>query len=308
MQHFQSIHGQKNHICLKCGKQFALRDVFHRHQRECRQKITCTTCGLDFRTRNSLYQHAKRKGHTLPEGSKPKPLPQTAKLNQTPQIVLVPVPVSVKTVVPVPKKRNIVSTGSQTEECMFVDHSESSMHSAVELQSSSSQTVALTSELSYCSLDQSDLLRSASEVLSFGTQTHFPSPSLFPSTSTQACQTLTTPQCDFGTQTQVDADHMTRFLMVSDPASADPLSLGPPDFGLVDLGTQTVSSQTYFSDTVDFGTQTNELSSLELDSSFCSHLLPPDCLDFGTQTLESSISHSVQTLLQNDTRDQGSQT
>ena len=282
--------------------------MFHRHQQECRQKITCATCGLDFRTRNSLYQHAKRKGHTLPEGSKPKPPPQTTKSSQTPQIILVPVPVSVNTVAPIPKKRNVVSTSSQTEDCMFIGHSESSMNSAVELQSSASQTAAPTSGLPFCSLDQTDLLCPVSEVLSFGTQTHFPSPSLFPSTSSQACQTLTTPQCDFGTQTQVNADHMTHFLMVGDPGSADPLSLGPPDFGLVELGTQTVSSQTYFSDTVDFGTQTNELPSLELDNSFCSHLLPPDCLDFGTQTLESSISHSMQTLLQSDTRDQGCQT
>lgn len=310
------MHGQKNYTCVHCGKKFALRDSCSRHQQECQQKIVCSTCGLDFRSRNALYQHAKRKGHTLPDGKK-----SLTSATKSHSIVLVPVPTSFKVVVPMPEKRRVVTNSTQTEESYT---HEMSAHSAqvilssprVEVQSSSSQTTA-----EHCSFNHTHLLCSPSELLSLGTQTNFPPEAVSLVMSTQACQTQTAQLCDFGTQTHVDTTHAALSLdatsnsttCTSNNASCyDDTSV----LDLVEFGTQTACSESYSigeSDMVDFGTQTIGLSGLELDDPlFCSHLLPPECLDFGTQTLDFSynpVSHCVQTYLHgNDTRDQSSQT
>ena len=331
IQHYQIIHGQKSYTCAQCGKTFALRDACNRHQTECRQKIVCATCGLDFRSRNALYQHAKRKGHALPDGRKQKASSKsskTAKASGTKvQVVLVPIPTSVKTVVPIPRKKELVSSSTQTEECPSLletsaGNVSSSRSSEVGLQSSGSQTVVLMSELPLCSMfDHTHLLCSPSELLSLGTQTTFPPETISAEVSTQACQTLAAQLCDFGTQTHVASHQATQSLV----AVNDSTSLSSPEcslcfesecgaLNLVEFGTQTIGSESYGIgelDVVDFGTQTVGMSGFGLDDSlFCSHLLPSESLDFGTQTLESSydslsLSQSMQTFLH---RDQSSQT
>ena len=77
VQHYQSVHGRREFVCGKCGKQFGLRDVCQRHEVECGQSFSCGTCTEQFRSRNALYQHTKRKHHTLPPGSRNKHPPET---------------------------------------------------------------------------------------------------------------------------------------------------------------------------------------------------------------------------------------
>ena len=290
--------------------------MYQRHCQECQQKIVCLTCGMDFRTRNALYQHAKRKGHTLPAGKKAKAVSRsTPPVN----VVLVPVPTDIKLVVPVPKSRSVVSTSTQTEEpvlCALTPHSE------VEVQSSSSQTIPELF-LPPFSFNHTHLLHPPSELLSFGTQT-IPQEAT-PLVSTQSCQTQSAQLCDFSTQTRIDTSHVatcmsTRELESAGISSSESLSCYSHKcssaLNLVEFGTQTSRTELYTvgeSDMVNFGTQTIGMSSLELDDPlFSRHFLPPECLDFGTQTLDfpyNSVPHSMQTCLNcSDTRDQGCQT
>ena len=115
---------------------------------------------------------------------------------------------------------------------------------------------------------------------------------------------------EFGTQTFEDSDAAIHQLQSS----------------AVEFGTQTFdSSMQYFGSGIcsAVGTQTvaacppslRECEFLFDDNyTFCRNLLPPDCMEFGTQTLESclddihSLDFGVQTLLQTETREQGSQT
>ena len=315
-QHYQTIHGLKNYTCVHCGKKFALRDAYNRHQQECQQKIVCSTCGLDFRSRNALYQHAKRKGHTLPDGKKVKAAAvRSDRVSNSVNVVLVPIPTSIKLVVPVSRKRTVVSISTQTEEShthkLYTERSPEVM-----LQSSSSQTM---SELPLCPFNHTHLLCSPSELLSLGTQTTSPAPDATPLVVlTQACQTPAAQLCDFGTQTQTDANALP-LDVISDNSIASCTTNSPSCYSdgsalsLVEFGTQTACSEPYNIselDMVDFGTQTNGMCSLELDDSL--FILPPECMDFGTQTLDFAldcVSHSVQTCLHSsDTRDQSSQT
>ena len=66
MQHYHTVHGKKNYECGKCGKKFGLRDMCHRHEKECGQVFQCPMCDEEFCSKNALYQHTKRKGHKLP--------------------------------------------------------------------------------------------------------------------------------------------------------------------------------------------------------------------------------------------------
>ena len=43
-----------------------------RHERECGHVFHCTVCEDEFRSKNALYQHAKRKGHKPPSNSSDK--------------------------------------------------------------------------------------------------------------------------------------------------------------------------------------------------------------------------------------------
>ena len=115
---------------------------------------------------------------------------------------------------------------------------------------------------------------------------------------------------EFGTQTFEDSDAAIHQLQSS----------------AVEFGTQTFdSSMQFFGSGIcsAVGTQTvaacppslRECEFLFDDNyTFCRNLLPPDCMEFGTQTLESclddihSLDFGVQTLLQTETREQGSQT
>ena len=288
----------------------------NRHQRqECQQKIVCSTCGLDFRSRNALYQHAKRKGHTLPSRGK-KASNSVPPMN----VVLVPIPTSIKVVIPVPKNRKMVSSSTQTEETYF--HESQSMPvllspvPEVELQSSSSQT--MPEPQTPPTFNHTHLFCSPSDFLSLGTQTNSPltgdeaaTTSVPPVVSTQ---TPTTQLCNFGTQTgAVDINHT--FLFASNSSGSNSSCYSNhccPTLNLVEFGTQTTSEQYGIgeSDTADFGTQTSGMSGLEMDDPlFSRHFLPPECLDFGTQTLDCSygcVSHSVQTCVHS--KDQCSQT
>ena len=229
-------------------------------------------------------------------------------------VVLVPIPTSVKLVVPVSKKQTLVSNSTQTEESCTQNLS-TERSPEVKVQSSSSQTM---SELPPCPFNHTHLLRSPSELLSLGTQTTFPAPETTPLVvSTQACQTQAAQLCDFGTQTLSDANCAAMPLDVSGTCmcTSNSVSDYSDASALVEFGTQTVQSESYNiseSDMVDFGTQTNGMSGLELDDSL--FILPPECMDFGTQTLDFAydyVSQSVQTCLHTcstDTRDQGSQT
>lgn len=335
------MHGDKNYSCAECGKKFALRDVCNRHQQECQQKIVCSTCGLDFKSRNALYQHAKRKGHALPSGNKTKA--NTRTVEGTPpvmKVVLLPIPTTVKLVVPVPRVGKVVSVSTQTEEETTHTHTTSMSTSPlpeVELQSSSSQTILPPLSSSF---NHTHLLRSPSELLSLGTQTNFPplqSPTLLTSLTesiTQSSQTQSAQLCDFSTQTQIvntdiDDDTAIQCIMIPTPSTSSTNmstiyyneGCSSTPLALVEFGTQTAShSESYHtlsdSDMVDFGTQTIGMPDyvLDDDSLFCSHLLPPECLDFGTQTLDLPpyycMSHSVQAscLHSTDTKDESSQT
>lgn len=225
-------------------------------------------------------------------------------------VVLVPIPTSVKVVVPIPKNQRVVTTSTQTDAHEAPEVTLLRLPpTEVELQSSSCQT---TLDLSF------NLLRPPSEVLSLGIQTNIPSEKAV--VSTQACQTQSTQLCDIGTQTHKGTSHVVLPSNTSDSATC--ISNGTSCYSensahdVVEFGTQTTCSESYIiseSDMVDFGTQTIGMSHLELDDSlFSQHLLPPECLDFGTQTLEfpyDYVSQSVQTCLQgSDTKDQSSQT
>ena len=318
------MHGEKNYSCDKCGKRFALRDACSRHEQECQQKIVCSSCGLDFRSRNALYQHAKRKGHTLPSGKK-----QTVRRPSNPlNVVFVPVPTSIKLVVPLPDKGRVVSSATQTNEEMPTVGTPAKLAPEVELQSSSSQTIlSPLSPSSSSSFNHNQLLRSPSELLSLGTQTNL-SPPPAPRANTSIVvspQTLSAQFSDFGTQTNTDRASCT--VSFGSPT----VSLGgssicynshvEPSFDLVEFGTQTCLASAPYDigelDTVDFGTQTIGMSDLEMDDAlFCRSLLPPECLDFGTQTLDfpydcssHSVGHASNSDTSNsDTRDQSSQT
>ena len=319
------MHGEKNYSCSKCGKTFALRDACSRHEQECQQKIVCSSCGLDFRSRNALYQHAKRKGHTLPSGKKltvPRPSNPSPPLN----VVFVPVPTSIKLVVPLPDKGRVVSNATQTDEETPTVSAPARLASEVELQSSSSQTTLSPLSPSSSSFNHDQLLRSPSELFSLGTQTNF-SPLPAPQANTSlvvSTQTRSAQLCDFGTQTNTDRVSCTvSFNTVNGPPTVLPggssicyNSHTEPSLDLVEFGTQTCLPLALYdigeSDTVDFGTQTIGMSDLDMDDAlFCCSLLPPECLDFGTQTLDfpyDCSSHSYAHSSNSDTRDQSSQT
>ena len=304
---------------------FALRDVCSRHEKECRQKIVCSSCGLDFRSRNALYQHAKRKGHTLPSSGKQTSLRPSNPTTPPQNVVFVPVPTSIKLVLPLPKKGSVVSSATQTDCDLPAVCTPTKL---VELQSSSSQTT-LTPSFSATSFNHVQLLTSPLELLSLGTQTNvFPPQPLQPEDITSlvvSTQTHSTQVCDFGTQTNADRASSPQTTASGPPTFSTYASScynshpDPSTLDLVEFGTQTcLSSESYGiseSDTVDFGTQTNAgMSDFEMDDTlFCRNLLPPDCLDFGTQTLDfpydcSSHSDHMCSHSSSDTRDQSSQT
>ena len=301
-----------------------------RHEQECREKIVCSSCGLDFRSRNALYQHAKRKGHTLP-ASRGKVNRMSKPSNPAPalNVIFVPVPTSIKLVVPVPKQSKVVSSSTQTDEEVLI--ATPTKLPVVELQSSSSQTTPSPSSSS--SFNHAHLLCSPSELLSLGTQTNLSPPPPPPGENTShtslmvpTIESQSVHLCDFGTQTNTDGVSTPVALGTSSVptvcSSAAPdvsYSSHEPSLDLVEFGTQTsLSSRSYVigeSDTVDFGTQTIGMSDLEMDDAlFCRNLLPPECLDFGTQTLDfpyDCSSHSMHVCPHNsssDTRDQSSQT
>ena len=285
-----------------------MRDVCSRHEQECRQKIVCATCGLDFRSRNALYQHSKRKGHPLPSRTKQKSTKLRAS-TATPavNVVFVPVPTSLKLVLPVPRRGQVVCSSTQTdiESPITPGGPLDPQQGVVELQSSSSQTTP--SLLSPSFFNHALLLNTPSDIVTPDTQ--IPHLSSSPVVSMQPHSTQL---CDFGTQTQLDTNS-TR-LALSQPTTVNSCYNTPP-LDLVEFGTQTPTYSAHYgiceSDTVDFGTQTIRMSDLEIDDSlFCRNLLPPECLDFGTQTLDYTYDCSSHTCPHgtSDTRDQSSQT
>lgn len=335
VQHYQRVHGRREFVCGKCGKQFGLRDVCQRHEVECGQSFTCGTCTEKFRSKNALYQHTKRKHRTLPPGSRNRlcvssvtgdrlllllvSLFDSRWCGHTPAVV---VPLVLKQVVQIPRdgcdkhhKPHTVDVASQTEP---------EPQSVGLLEPTQTRTVIVAPAA--LTLDHSDLATQTdigSQLLNFSTQT-------MNLTSTQACQTQSLASCELGTQTYMDLT--SQFTQTGRDPTPQLYSDPAIQFS---LGTQTyLDSTSQFAQTqhdpttefglspqlpdptsqfglCDFGTQTvNGLSLVE--QVLGSSLLPPECLDFGTQTQESALEEMAcidfRELLHSRTREQSSQT
>ena len=335
VQHYQRVHGRREFVCGKCGKQFGLRDVCQRHEVECGQSFTCGTCTEKFRSKNALYQHTKRKHRTLPPGSRNRlcvssvtgdrlllllvSLFDSRRCGRTPAVV---VPLVLKQVVQIPRdghdkhhKPHTVDVASQTEP---------EPQSVGLLEPTQTRTVIVAPGA--LTLDHSDLATQTdigSQLLNFSTQT-------MNLTSTQACQTQSLASCELGTQTYMDLT--SQFTQTGRDPTPQLYSDPAIQFS---LGTQTyLDSTSQFGQTqhdpttefglspqlsdpssqfglCDFGTQTvNGLSLVE--QVLGSSLLPPECLDFGTQTQESALEEMAcidfRELLHSRTREQSSQT
>ena len=246
---------------------------------ECGRSFECKGCDEVFRTRNALYKHARRKGHALPEASKPRERKRvTTPLPLPPPP---PAPVIVKQVV---RLARLVSTSTQTE------HEDVEKRGIRETESNSTPYQAcyavnpltprdLSTQTEPCSggLEQQfDLTDLATQtdftgLFDFGTQTSFRH-----TTSSQTSQTpAAASTCHTETQssqTPYLAPHSQEFGTPVDhcaPLYPDPIA----EYGhsLTEMGV------------AEFGTQTHPLDLHTLVAR--TQLTPDDLLvEFGTQT------------------------
>lgn len=68
-QHFLKVHAAKKEKCSKCDKTFANVSLLAQHERSCGILFKCIDCDWEYKTRECLLTHCRRKGHKVP----PKP-------------------------------------------------------------------------------------------------------------------------------------------------------------------------------------------------------------------------------------------
>lgn len=68
-QHFSKVHAEKNEKCSKCDKSFANVSLKTLHERNCGILFKCLDCDWEYKTRECLLTHCRRKRHKVP----PKP-------------------------------------------------------------------------------------------------------------------------------------------------------------------------------------------------------------------------------------------
>eukprot|EP00057_Strongylocentrotus_purpuratus_P034092 XP_793886.2 PREDICTED: mucin-5AC [Strongylocentrotus purpuratus] len=88
-QHYYLVHAEKRYPCKKCDKRFSTHSQHTSHQRDCGKEFFCT-CGEKHNSVTSLYMHAKRKQHDLPDEYNKRKKPEEP-VKET-YILVVPVP------------------------------------------------------------------------------------------------------------------------------------------------------------------------------------------------------------------------
>lgn len=68
-QHWQKVHAEKKFDCAKCPKKFATSSLKDNHERNC-GVFECPQCLWQFKAKETLTSHMRRKGHTFPEEGK----------------------------------------------------------------------------------------------------------------------------------------------------------------------------------------------------------------------------------------------
>ena len=260
LQHYQRIHGTKSYSCHKCGKRFSLKDAHGRHVTECGMDFTCETCRDVFKSRNALYKHARRKGHALPEGSKPKTRKQPPPTN-TSNPVLPPRPIIIKQVI---RLRNLVSSSTQTHP---EDMEQRELTPPTVQPTTSSQISSQTEssfEPSFDFMDLATQTESSFDLMDLATQTDSPFEPSFD-------------LIDLATQT-LSTQTKSSFDLIDLATQTEPTF--EPSFDLMDLATQTLSTQTEPTfepsfDLMNLATQTNS-----------------GYFDNGTQTTQHAVSYS----------------
>lgn len=278
---------------------------------ECGKSFGCDSCGEVFKTRNALYKHTQRKGHTLPEGSKPKGKKSSTSNLPSSTVPIPPQPIIIKQVVRLPRP-NLVSSSTQTEQEDLVlanqpksdtidgPHSKTGLSGSSSFEESvlsyvpnslhSTMLLDLSTQTEPCSdhlehmFDLSDLATQTdfTGLFDFGTQT------TSQHTTSQSCQTTSTSTNNTATQncqTYLPTQTCAPGMALEQPGP------GPP-------GRHSVTAvQGYnhrMDEFVEFGTQTcptdnhsllgiaTQISSGEFGTQTC----PPDDLltEFGTQT------------------------
>ena len=210
---------------------------------ECGKSFSCESCGETFKTRNALYKHARRKGHTLPEGSKPK----GKKVTSSPK-PLPPPPIIIKHVVRLPKT---VSSSTQTEQAELTNTvSQSNGGSATE--TSNAPAFMDTTLLDLSTQTEEELQEF--DISDLATQTDF----------TQTENDSTTGHSfyfsDFATQTnftQTDPDQSFNFSDLATQTDLEPNSNAEHPFYFSDLVTHTRLSATGEQSFDFLGTQTD---------------------------------------------------
>lgn len=230
-QHFQTVHSQKKFRCPKCEKLFGLRDVCKRHEMECGIQFMCASCNETFRSRNALYQHAKRKKHAFFETNKFSPLASNPPAG---------------------------TSEEQITQKLGSDASVQTRNTLIE-QSVSTDTPLFTSSGCQTSDCVDDWIHSkdiTTILLNFDTETGYST-----GVTSQSCQTQNLDSTEFGTQTSSPCEYLlpTDFgtqnfgqSKMEDYTDLDLNALLPP--GCLSFGTQT--SFENISDCLEFGVQT----------------------------------------------------
>nr|XP_054748639.1 ATM interactor-like [Lytechinus pictus] len=125
-QHYYIVHAEKKYPCPKCEKRFSTQSHLASHERDCGKDFFCT-CGEKHKSSTSLYMHAKRKQHELPDeyryNKRRKPAPEPPKETY---ILVVPVPCGnpsdfqkticePKTLLPHPSARTLLSLSGNSQ-------------------------------------------------------------------------------------------------------------------------------------------------------------------------------------------------
>ena len=328
-QHYHTVHMSTSFTCTKCGKTFGLRDVCSRHEQECGRAFQCSTCEVTFHSRNALYQHAKRKRHTLPEGSKPRSKRDVHPTATPPSASVTPECLSAiifRQLLQLPRLRHTQDIATQTDDsCPSTSMEQSTRYSpstVYHFQGALAPDAATSMQPDYSDLATQTELLGLLQDASFQLNDVM---SVTPMQDASDChcdtfsqaveETQTFPnsvyqrddysqtQSESGSYSQSTQTHTSRgesnliSQAIQTQSNVPPFTVSQAVQTYLEPDSCEFSTQTstdyddMLQASVDFGTQTADLTwpLSLLDTPLSPNLLPLECMDFGTQTLESAL-------------------